>query len=53
MILAGHDISAGGFITTLLEMTFADDTPWYGSRSRFNWQLTILFNYYSMKTQAS
>ncbi len=24
MILAGHDISAGGFITTLLEMTFAD-----------------------------
>jgi phosphoribosylformylglycinamidine synthase len=25
MILAGHDISAGGFITTLLEMTFADD----------------------------
>ena len=25
MILAGHDISAGGFITTLLEMTFADE----------------------------
>jgi len=24
MILAGHDISAGGLITTLLEMTFAD-----------------------------
>jgi phosphoribosylformylglycinamidine synthase len=24
MILAGHDIAAGGFITTLLEMTFAD-----------------------------
>jgi phosphoribosylformylglycinamidine synthase len=24
MILAGHDISAGGFITTLLEMTFAE-----------------------------
>jgi phosphoribosylformylglycinamidine synthase len=24
MILAGHDISAGGFITTLLEMTFSD-----------------------------
>ena len=25
-ILAGHDISAGGLITTLLEMTFADNT---------------------------
>jgi phosphoribosylformylglycinamidine synthase len=24
LILAGHDIAAGGFITTLLEMTFAD-----------------------------
>lgn len=24
MILSGHDIAAGGFITTLLEMTFAD-----------------------------
>ena len=24
MIMAGHDISAGGFITTLLEMTFPD-----------------------------
>ena len=26
MILAGHDIAAGGLITTLLEMTFADTT---------------------------
>ena len=25
MVLAGHDISAGGMITTLLEMTFAQN----------------------------
>ncbi|MGE4289207.1 MAG: phosphoribosylformylglycinamidine synthase [Salinivirgaceae bacterium] len=26
LVLAGHDISSGGLITTLLEMTFADNT---------------------------
>ena len=25
-MLAGHDVSAGGLITALLEMTFADNT---------------------------